>query len=215
MRRLNVGCGQTPTPGWINYDNALTARFARIPIVPSVLGLLPVLTDLQRSFLQTAQAKDIRYANAARHIPETDRSVDVLYTSHMVEHLDRDEAARFLREARRVLQPGGILRVAVPNLKGHVEQYLADADGDGFLARVMLTRNRPKSLLEKLTYMVVGDRHHQWMYDGPSLCGLIASAGFVDVREMPAGETGIPDPGPLDLRERSPESVFVEAKNPG
>ena len=214
MKRINVGCGQTPTPGWTNYDNALTARVARVPLVLPALERLRLLTDLQRRFMRAARAADIRYADAVRRIPEADRSVDVLYTSHMVEHLDGEEARRFLREARRVLQPGGIIRVAVPNLQGHANQYIADGDGDGFLARVHLSRPRPRTLFGKLSYLLVGDRHHQWMYDGRSLCRLLASAGFADVREMPAGETSIPDPGSLDLFERSPESVFVEARNP-
>jgi predicted SAM-dependent methyltransferase len=214
MKRINVGCGQTPTSGWTNYDNALTARVAHVPFVPMLLDRLHLLTDLQRDFMQRARASGIRYADAVRRIPEADRSVDVLYTSHMVEHLDAEEARGFLREARRVLAPGGILRVAVPNLQGHVNQYVTDGDSDGFLARVYLSRPRPKTLFEKLSYLLVGDRHHQWMYDGPSLCRLLASAGFVDVREMPAGQTSIPDPGSLDLFERSPESVFVEARNP-
>jgi hypothetical protein len=52
------------------------------------------------------------------------------------------------------------------------------------------------------------------MYDGPSLCRLLEQQGFRDVRVWPAGETGIPIPGDLNLRERSPESVFVEARKP-
>jgi len=39
------------------------------------------------------------------------------------------------------------------------------------------------------------------MYDGDSLCWLLLSGGFKD-------------PGTLDLEERAPESVFVEAINP-
>jgi SAM-dependent methyltransferase len=214
MTRVNVGCGQTPTPGWINYDNSLTVRAARWPLVLPLVETLRLLTDQQRQFMRTSVARDIRYADAVHHIPEADGSIDVLYTSHMVEHLDHDEARRFLRQARRVLRPGGILRVAVPDLKGHVDQYLADGDGDGLLARVMLTRSRPKTVAGRIGYLMMGDRHHQWMYDGRSLSALISSAGFVDVREVPAGETSIPDPGPLDLAERSPESVFVEARNP-
>ena len=164
--------------------------------------------------MQTARAKEIKYADVIRRIPEPDRSVEVLYTSHMLEHLDRDQARQFLKEARRVLAAGGVIRVAVPSLKGHVDQYVADGDGDGFLARVMLTRERPRTIREKLSYLVMGDRHHLWMYDGRSLCRLLESAGFVGVREMAAGETSIPNPAPLDLAERSPESVFVEARNP-
>jgi predicted SAM-dependent methyltransferase len=149
-----------------------------------------------------------------RRIPHADGSVDVVYTSHMVEHLDRDEAMQFLREARRVLRRGGILRIAVPDLRFHIDRYLEQHDADVFVEGVRLGRSRPKGLRRKIMSAIVGDREHHWMYDGPSLARLLAAAGFQDPRVMPSGMTTIPDPGALDLAERAPESVFVEATNP-
>jgi hypothetical protein len=35
------------------------------------------------------------------------------------------------------------------------------------------------------------------------------------VGSPPAGETGIENPGKLDLRERSGDSVYVEGRKPG
>lgn len=214
MTRLNVGCGDSPTPGWTNYDNSPSARVARVPLVLALAERLGLVTRQQREFMRFVRAHDIRYADAVRRIPEADRSVEVLYTSHMVEHLDLDEAKRFLREARRVLVPGGIIRVAVPDVQYHVNRYVTDGDADGLLARLYLTRSRPKTSLARALRLFAGDRQHQWMYDGASLCRLLASAGFEAPQVMPAGTTQIPDPGPLNLAERSPESVFVEARNP-
>jgi SAM-dependent methyltransferase len=214
VTRINVGCGQTPTPGWTNYDNSPRAAAARIPFVTTLVDRLGLLTRQHRDFMRVALARDIRYADAVRRIPEPDHSVDVVYTSHMVEHLDLDEARQFLREARRVLIPGGVIRVAVPNVRYHVDRYIADGDADGLLARLYLTRSRPKTWREKAAYLLVGDRQHQWMYDGASLCRLLAQSGFEAPQVMPAGTTTIKDPGALDLAERSPESVFVEASSP-
>jgi hypothetical protein len=76
-----------------------------------------------------------------------------------------------------VVIPGGIIRVAVPDVRYHVDRYIADGDADGLLARLYLTRSRPKTWREKAEYLLVGDRQP-------------------------------------DLAERSPESVFVEARNP-
>ena len=52
------------------------------------------------------------------------------------------------------------------------------------------------------------------MYDDKSLCKLLSSAGFTEPKILEAGLTTIQDPGMLDLKERSLESVFVEACNP-
>jgi SAM-dependent methyltransferase len=213
VTRLNVGCGQSPTPGWTNYDNSLSARMARVPAVLPLVERFGLLTRQQREFMRFARSHEIRFADAVAHIPEPDRTVAALYTSHMVEHLDREDVQRFLKEAQRVLAPGGVLRIAVPDVRYHVNQYLKDSDADGFVARLYLTRERPKTWTQKALYQFVGDRQHQWMYDGASLCRLLESAGFEAPQVMPAGTTSIPEPGALNLSERHPESVFVEARN--
>jgi len=211
--RINIGCGQTPTAGWTNYDNSPSVKLASRPALAGLLGRFRLLVPAQREFIAMAQQQGIRYADAVRHIPHPDRSVDVVYTSHMVEHLDRDEVTRFLREVRRVLVPGGIIRIAVPDLRFHVDRYLDKADADLFVEGVRLGRMRPKGLKQRVAGAVIGDREHHWMYDGPSMCKLLASAGFAGARVVPSGSTTIPNPGALDLAERSPESVFVEASN--
>lgn len=59
-----------------------------------------------------------------RGLPLPDHSCDVVYSSHVIEHFDRDGARRFLRECRRVLQPGGVIRLVAPDLEGVVRTYI-------------------------------------------------------------------------------------------
>jgi predicted SAM-dependent methyltransferase len=61
-------------------------------------------------------------------IPLQDNSCDVLYSSHAIEHFDRVGARRFLVECRRVLKPGGIIRLVAPDLEGIVRAYLSCLD---------------------------------------------------------------------------------------
>ncbi len=61
----------------------------------------------QLGYLEFAKANSIFHANAVGKLPVQDESVDVLYSSHMLEHLDRYEVGCFLSEARRVLKVGG------------------------------------------------------------------------------------------------------------
>jgi hypothetical protein len=68
--------------------------------------------------------------------------------------------------------------------------------------------------VERLRLPLVGTRHHQWMYDGASLCRLLQKHGFVNTAVMPGGQTTIPNYEPLDLWERAAESVYVEAQKP-
>jgi SAM-dependent methyltransferase len=211
--RINIGCGQTPTPGWVNYDNSWSVKVAHAPLAYRILRRTGISAQ-QREFIEFARKSDILWADACA-IPEPDGSAEVIYASHMFEHLDRHDAAAFLSEARRVLRPGGVLRLAVPDIRYHLGRYTEHRDADLLVRDLMLSRMRPRTVLRKLAALAVGERHHQWMYDGPSLCRLLAAHGFVDPVELPAGETRITEPGPLNLAELAPESVFVEARNPG
>jgi predicted SAM-dependent methyltransferase len=213
-RRLNVGCGATPTPGWVNYDNSISTRLAEWPDLTSLLGRLGLLSEQQKKFISAVKQKGIRYADAVKRIPEPDHSVDVLYSCHMLEHLDRREAALFLEEARRVLVKNGIIRIAVPDLKYHINNYLKDQNGDALIENLKIARPRPAGLIEALKHLLIGERDHLWMYDGESLRRLLLKSGFSNPQVLPAGETTIPDPGNLDLAERALESVYVEAINP-
>ncbi|REJ65422.1 MAG: methyltransferase domain-containing protein [Planctomycetota bacterium] len=59
-----------------------------------------------------------------RPLPFPDASFDFVYTSHVLEHFDRDDGETFLHEAARMLRPGGILRVVVPDVEQLARVYL-------------------------------------------------------------------------------------------
>jgi hypothetical protein len=56
--RVNIGCGQTPTEGWNNYDNSLAVRIARIPIIPDIASKLGPHQNLRLNLLTSPQFKD-------------------------------------------------------------------------------------------------------------------------------------------------------------
>ena len=57
-------------------------------------------------------------------IPFPGESCDVVYHSHLLEHFTPEAGARLLRECYRVLRPGGIIRVAVPDLEQIAHLYI-------------------------------------------------------------------------------------------
>jgi predicted SAM-dependent methyltransferase len=59
-----------------------------------------------------------------QRVPLPDGNCDAVYSSHTIEHFDRVGARRFLMECRRVLKPGGILRLVAPDLEGIARSYL-------------------------------------------------------------------------------------------
>lgn len=209
--RCNIGCGQTPTAGWRNFDNSASLLLARVPFLPWILCRTGLIAESQYAFIQFARTQRLEYADAVKGLPLASGAVEVIYSSHMFEHLDRDEASAFLDEAKRVLRPGGIIRLVVPDIAKQVDKYIESKDADAFLASTHLTRLRPKTVVDHLRTLIVGTRHHQWMYDGDSLSKLLSSKGFRNVRIQTPGETMISNPGFLDLFERADESVYLEA----
>lgn len=62
-------------------------------------------------------------------LPFPEGSCEVVYHSHVLEHLTCSEGRRFIAECHRVLQPQGILRVVVPDLEGIARLYLQNLEG--------------------------------------------------------------------------------------
>ena len=71
----------------------------------------------------SAEASIIAH-NIRTPLPFSSENFDAVYHSHLLEHLPRSEARSFLQECLRVLRPGGVLRVVVPNLEQIAREYL-------------------------------------------------------------------------------------------
>ena len=212
--RVNVGCGMTPTPGWHNLDNSLSVRLAAYPRLTSLGTKVGVISAPQARFVAEASAAGIRQADVRKPMPFPADSLDVVYSSHMLEHLDRSTAAIFIEDAHRVLRPGGVIRIAVPDLQSRLDHYRETGDADQFMESLHMDMNLPTNWREGLRSRMVSFRGHRWMYDADSLARLLRGGGFVDEVALSAGETTIPEPGELDLHERADESLYMEARKP-
>lgn len=211
MLRLNVGCGASPTPGWVNLDNSLSVRIGGLRSSAVREAAWRAMGERSK-YARLAHEHGIGYADVARRLPYADGTVAVVYSSHMLEHLPRETAAAFLAEALRVLEDGGIVRIVVPDLAEIVQTYQRDQDADHFVDSLKMAYPRAATIGDRLRQTVVGFRGHRWMYDARSLTTLLTGAGFKDTTVLPPGETMIEDPGALDLREREGGSLYVEAR---
>ncbi|MGE0315516.1 MAG: methyltransferase domain-containing protein [Lautropia sp.] len=69
---------------------------------------------LNADFFPTAP--DVIHIDATRRFPLPDASVDRIFSEHMIEHLSYVDGLTMLAECRRVLKPGGRIRVSTPDL---------------------------------------------------------------------------------------------------
>jgi predicted SAM-dependent methyltransferase len=208
--RINIGCGRTPIDGWINFDNSLAIKLANSPLLYLLAKFLRLLNKQQIENVEWNKKHKINFADATKKIPLEANSVECIYTSHMLEHLSCDGASAFLIEALRILKKGGVLRIAVPDLRIVVNNYSTVGDANKFMEQMFVQAPPIRNLKEKLKLIISGYRHHQWMYDGKSLSLLMEESGFRDVRVYSEGETSIKNLNGLNLHERSEESVYVE-----
>lgn len=154
-------------------------------------------------------------------LPFADAAVDWVYAEHLVEHVPLGTVIGWLREVRRVLRPGGVLRLTTPDLAAYVHGYL-DQQG-GFFAR---HRRRLRTLRvgppmpDRRAFMVNQIFYHfghRWIYDEAELRYALAAAGFDDrdVRRRDFREGARADVAALDSSFRRDETVYVEAVAPG
>jgi SAM-dependent methyltransferase len=241
MLILNLGCGtRTSThPDVVNVDWSLNIRIKNSR--PLRLAVLPLLDARRRSRLDQMGGRLLAH-DLSRGIPFESGSVDAVYHSHVLEHLDRPVARGFLNETLRVLKPGGICRIVVPDFEFLCRAYVEHVDRcqrepaqaashEDFVEGVLEQSVRReaagasgrKGLARLLDHIVLGDARrrgetHQWMYDRITLPQILTGLGYTNVAVQSWTSSrilGWQEIG-LDRNENGgeyvPHSLYVEAQ---
>jgi len=101
-----------------------------------------------------------------RNLPMEHDTVDLIYASHVLEHLDTSGMWEAILEWNRVLKKDGVVRISVPNFEAVVDQY-----------------RKGVSLL-KLKPFIYGGENAEWdrhffCFDKATLISIFAQAGFL------------------------------------
>lgn len=75
-----------------------------------------------------SQSLDVIPYDVTTGLPFPDNSFDAVYHSHVIEHLQRNQGIDLIRECLRVLKPGGVARIVVPDLEKIAKLYLEKHD---------------------------------------------------------------------------------------
>lgn len=119
QRKINLGCGLHCLKGWLNIDGSLTSllgtkfRFFN-RILYKIAGSSAYYSF--EDFDDVIRNKKLFWCDLTKKLPLDNGTVDVVFTSHFLEHLSKKQGERFLTDVYRVMKIGGLVRILVPDL---------------------------------------------------------------------------------------------------
>ena len=158
--------------------------------------------------LETPQA-DI-HLDITRGLPFAAGSARRIYHEHVMEHITVDEGIACLKDWFRLLEPGGVLRIATPDLGYVVERYSGSDWRDQEWLRLpdyAFIRTRGEMLNTSMRWW-----GHQYLYDEEELRRRMTDAGFDAVRRCAIGLSTVPELTRLETREDS--KLILEGVRP-
>ena len=109
----------------------------------------------------------------SKRLPFAEDLADLIYSSHVIEYFSRDEIKDILLDWRKVLKPGGTLRLAVPDFEAMTKLYTT---GSIKIEQVLGPIYGKMKMGESSIY-------HKTIYDFESLKSLLQEIGFTDVKK--------------------------------
>ena len=208
--KLNIGAGPNifPYDGWINYDKAFfNEYFAQLSSIATEIRQFGIdnISDNAKSWIATAatiqkqiiiyltQNKEVQFRLCDVNEPfpqHLDNSVDIIYLGQMIEHLNPIYTTpNFLKECYRMLKPGGIIRLATPDLDLLINAYHNGTLND-------FAKEQPEFYKEvdpatQLSYIMFGacgpnctwDNYegHMFLFNKHSMTVALSKAGFKNI----------------------------------
>jgi len=184
---VNLGAGDKGKPGWVNLD---VFREATVNCI----------------------------WDCRKRLPFPDGTVKAIFTEHFFEHVDyTEEVPYFLTECHRVLEPGGVIRIIVPDAEKYLRAYCA-GDWESIDSIRPLTsdhedtwtRDKYRTRMELINNVFRQGAEHKYAYDFETLQFLLERYGFSDIRKQRYGQSMLPELC-IDTAARATESLYVEA----
>jgi predicted SAM-dependent methyltransferase len=112
--------------------------------------------------------------------------IEEVYAGHFLEHLDQDDGRVFVAECYRVLKPGGLCTLVVPDIEAVMRRWLGRSH-DAVEVPLGVWRN-VDDLDDVATVFLYGtpnsNSHHLWAYCASTLARLMANAGFRELHAI-------------------------------
>lgn len=147
--KLQIGFGNNPLNGWLNTGVSLSEIWHGA------------------------------YLDAGKQFPLPDSSLNYVYSEHVFEHLSYQQGINMLKESYRVLKPGGLIRIATPNLQFLLDLY---QEPENPLHRDYIEYSSKHGGIPPKPVYVISRFHTDWghkvIYDRETLANLLEEVGF-------------------------------------
>lgn len=146
--KLNIGCGTDYKQSWINIDNNSDKNIEKLDL-----------------------SWDLRYP-----LPFGDNTIDFIYNEHFIEHLTPEESKKSISDFMRVIKPGGILRIAMPDMEDVFELY----KDNNWRDRPIINNHglhfvKTRAEMVNMSFSWWG---HKWLYDWEELSRRLEEVGY-------------------------------------
>lgn len=187
-------------------------------LLVSKLGLERILSKVMQRQYDMPWDKEVKYMDV-RKLPFATDSISNIYSSHLLEHLHLFEAKLLLNDCFRMLRPGGILRLALPDYHEFILNYVSNSARDPvgaffeFESSLLSWPLEKQKVLERLSSRLFGKLHvHKWHPTKFIVKEFLIATGFTRVTEYSFREGSVPNLHLLENRDSG--TFYLEASKP-
>lgn len=136
-------------------------------------------------------------------LPFPTNYIDRIYSEHVLEHVTYKTAVHFLREAHRILAPGGVMRIAMPDLDDLIEGYSVNWRRFDWVQWPEHAFIKTRAEMINIAFRWWGHKH---LYNREELERALIESGFTEFRFVDIGSSEHHDLRNLESR---PDSKLV------
>jgi predicted SAM-dependent methyltransferase len=184
---LHIGCGLIVGNSWKNIDISPSLKISKIPIIGEpIVGLIG-----GPKWSHSVECQDI-----VKGLNVKPNSCDLIYASHVLEHLSLLDFHQAMTNIFTYLKPGGIFRTIVPDLEQYVNSYIQQQKdsrlvaqaASNFIKSIGMGEQQNRSGLTQRLKTAFANHRHQWMWDEWSLSEAFQEHGFKNIRRCQYGD---------------------------
>ena len=168
-------------------------------------------------------SSDVFNLDASKIFPIESDVFDIIFSEHMIEHINFYQGLSMLNECRRTLKPGGRIRITTPDLGFLIGLYVQNKSKLQLDYIKWASSNFIKNEIFTDTMIInnfVRDWGHLFIYDFKTIKHSLEMVGFINIENFRLNESNLAELSNLENEKRMPdgflqlESFTVEAQKP-